>query len=121
MGYIAETGGGRGLTQTAKLRSRPPVMERVPAVEFGKEGKVAVSGEQEFNAVGETDRRNPSIVHDGSPYSRPLNQDAQDLQKIVRLTNKAIAWRFRPGLELLPGMLRRSGCFPPDTVICHDA
>jgi len=96
-------------------------MERVPPVEFGKQGKVAVSGEQEFNAVGETDRRNPSIVHDGSPYSRPLNQTPQDLQKIVGLTKKLIAWRCRPGLELLPGMLRRSGGFPPDSVICHDA
>jgi len=96
-------------------------MERVPPVEFGKQGKVSVSGKQEFNAVGETDRRNPSVVHDGSPHSRPLNQDTQDLQKIACLTEKPIAWRCRPGFELLPGKLRRSGCLPPYSVIRHDA
>ena len=78
-------------------------MERIPPVEFGKQGKVAVSGEQEFNAVGETDRRNPRVVHDGSPYSRPLSQDTQNLQEIVCLTEKPIDWRRRPGFELLPG------------------
>ena len=84
---------GRGaLTQTQNLQSWPPVMERVPTFEFGEQGKVAVSSEQEFNAVGETDRHNPSVVHDGSPYSRPLNQAPQDLQKIVRLTKKVIVW-----------------------------
>ena len=96
-------------------------MERVSPLEFGEQGKVAVPGKQKFNAVGDTDRRNPSVVHDGSPYSRPLNQGAQNLQKIIRLTEKAIAWRCRPGFELLPGMLRWSGCFLPDSVICHDA
>lgn len=96
-------------------------MERIPPDKLGKQGKVAVSGEQEFNAVGETDRRDPSVVYDGSPYSRPLNQDAQDLQKIVCLTEKAVAWRCRPGSELLPGKLRRSGCLPPNSVIGHDA
>ena len=113
---------GRGaITETLKLRSRPRVMKRVPPVELGKQGKVAVSSEQEFNAVGETDRRNPSVVHDGSPYSRPLNQDAQDLKEIVCLTEKPIAWRYRPGFELLPSKLWRSGCLPPNSVIRHDA
>ena len=96
-------------------------MERVPTLEFGEQGKVAVAGEQVFNAVGETDRRNPSIVHDGSPYSRSLNQDAQDVKEIVCLTEKPIAWRYRPGFELLPGKLWRRGCLPPNSVIRHDA
>ena len=61
-------------------------MERVLPVEFGKQRKVAVSREQEFNAVGEADGRNPSIVHDGAPHSRPLHQAAQNLEKIVGLT-----------------------------------
>ena len=67
-------------------------MERVPQIELREQGKVAVSGEQEFNAVGKADRSNSSVVNDGAPHSRALHQAAQDPDKIVGLTEQAISW-----------------------------
>ena len=110
-----------GVLRLPLWRPRRWCRQRIAGREFRKQREVAVTREQDIDAVRNANGRDSRIVYDSSDHVRPTYESLQGLIEILCFSDHPVGGRCVPGMELQPGLFRRCGVVFPDAAICHHA